>query len=74
MPQFRSSRDPATLYTATKDECDCPSFKHRGNCGHVEQIRRFDRWGVALPDGVLPPPPPVGSWKLGKVDDAGTDS
>lgn len=71
MARFRSDSDPEKVYETKlevgKDglivECTCPGFEHRGMCSHVDQLRRWDEWQMPVPEGILEPPPPTGTWK-----------
>jgi hypothetical protein len=35
-----SRRNPAVVYTATTESCNCPGFHYRGNCRHVEMAAK----------------------------------
>jgi hypothetical protein len=35
-----STRNPAVVYTATTESCNCPGFHYRGTCRHVEMAAK----------------------------------
>lgn len=59
--RFRSNKSDEVIYETFEATCTCPGFQFRGECSHLKAVSRFEKWGMSVPDGILPPPV---AWKV----------